>query len=184
LNYACSIWTSAAWSLIRELQVFQSKCLRIATVHLGTSVTGKFTRVWEFVFRRPHQSPDWQFRLKVRWCGKPGNSADICSDRGLTWPTWSASQGWCRLQSVAAAMAAQLTKRIVPSRHFSDTLTEGFPWFFLSCKANAREYLERRGTARNPPQAWRFHQSARPPRRRPFGRNYATLGSNPRKPSN
>jgi hypothetical protein len=34
------------------------------------------------------------------------------------------------------------------SRHFSTTLTEGFPCFFLSCKTNARDNSQRRGTAR------------------------------------
>jgi hypothetical protein len=31
MDYACPVWRSAARSHIRKLQVFQSKCLRIAT---------------------------------------------------------------------------------------------------------------------------------------------------------
>jgi hypothetical protein len=34
------------------------------------------------------------------------------------------------------------------SGHFSSTLTEVFPWVFLSCKENARVNSQRRGTAR------------------------------------
>ena len=36
--------------------------------------------------------------------------------------------------------------------HSSATLTEGFPCFLLSCKANARYNPQRQGTARNLPK--------------------------------
>jgi Flp pilus assembly pilin Flp len=46
------MWRSTARSHVRKLQVLQSKFLRIATNHLGTWVTGKFTRISGF-----HSSP-------------------------------------------------------------------------------------------------------------------------------
>jgi hypothetical protein len=47
MYYACPIWTSAARTHIRKLQLLQSKCLHIATSapwYIGTS---KFTKTWE-----------------------------------------------------------------------------------------------------------------------------------------
>jgi len=38
MDYACPFWRSAARSHIRKLQVLQSMCLRIATIHLGAMV--------------------------------------------------------------------------------------------------------------------------------------------------
>ena len=88
-------------------------------------------------------------------------------------------------QSVAQVTAARSTKGIVATRHFSATLTEGFPSFFLICNANARIWPKSRGAAHIPPQVQRLYQSVCPLHpSRPFGRNYATLGSNPRKPPN
>lgn len=50
MEYAWRIWKSAARCHVRKLQVSQSRCLRIASVNLGTSVTGKFMMIWEFRF--------------------------------------------------------------------------------------------------------------------------------------
>jgi hypothetical protein len=52
MDYACPVWRSAARTHFRRLQVLQSKCLR-----LGTSVTGKFTRIWEFRYSPTTSEP-------------------------------------------------------------------------------------------------------------------------------
>jgi hypothetical protein len=71
MDYACPVWRSATRSRVRKLQVLQSKCLRIATNAPCTLVTGKFTRNWGFLFRRPHQGINRELRLKVNCCGNP-----------------------------------------------------------------------------------------------------------------
>jgi hypothetical protein len=47
-DYACPIWRFAARTHVRNLLVFQSKCLRIATSAPCYVVTGKFTTSWKF----------------------------------------------------------------------------------------------------------------------------------------
>jgi hypothetical protein len=47
LDYACPIWRCAVRSYVNQLQVLQSKCFALLLVHLGTSVIGKFMRIWE-----------------------------------------------------------------------------------------------------------------------------------------
>jgi hypothetical protein len=67
---------------------------------------------------------------------------------------------------------------------FSATPTEVLPWFSsVVSRMPAYNFMQRRGTARIPPQAQRPHQSARI-QSRVRNCDYATLGSNPRKPSN
>ena len=48
MDYACPVWRHVAPSHLKSLQVIQSKCLRSATAHLGTSVTFSYTRTWGF----------------------------------------------------------------------------------------------------------------------------------------
>ena len=50
MDYACPACRSAARTHVRKLQVLQSKCLRLVTDALGTLVTGRFTRIWVFLF--------------------------------------------------------------------------------------------------------------------------------------
>jgi hypothetical protein len=52
MDYSCPAWRSAARTHIRRLQVLQTKCLRLVTLPLGTSVAGRFTRISVF-----HYSP-------------------------------------------------------------------------------------------------------------------------------
>jgi hypothetical protein len=41
---------ATAYSRVRRTQVLQTKRLRIPTVHLGTMVTRRFTKIWVFCF--------------------------------------------------------------------------------------------------------------------------------------
>ena len=62
------------------------------------------------------------------------------------------------------------------NRHSSATLTEVFPCFFLSCKANARVYLAKTGHG---PHSYQLRDT--------FTRlvhRFTTMSSNPRKPFN
>jgi hypothetical protein len=56
--------------------------------HHGTLVTGRFTRIWDSILRQPHQSTDWEFQLKVSWCGEPLSSA--------TWKVLVPTRGWLK----------------------------------------------------------------------------------------
>ena len=74
--------------------------LSFLPLHRGTSVTGNFSRIWEFRF-----SPTTSESLPrvstqsylMRGTLYFGNRVDICADRRLTRATWSASWGWWRL---------------------------------------------------------------------------------------
>jgi hypothetical protein len=47
------------------------------------------------------------------------------------------------------------------AEHVSAALTEGLPWFFsIVRQMPGHKLMQRRGTARNPPPAWRPHLSA------------------------
>jgi hypothetical protein len=69
-------------------------------------------------------------------------------------------------------------------RRFSATPTEVLPWFSsVARRMPGYNFMQRRGTARIPPQAQRPHQSACT-QSRIRNCDSATLGSNHRKPSN
>jgi hypothetical protein len=103
----------------------------LLVVHLGPSAAG----TGGSVFRRPHQSPNREFRLKVTWCGEPLSSAIWrCPRINLTHPKRKP-----RVYKVEACVtAAPPSNRFVSNWHFLATMTKGFPRFFLSCKANTR----------------------------------------------
>jgi hypothetical protein len=48
MDYACPIWRSAAHSHVRKLQCYNPSVFALRLTHLGTLVTGKFTRICGF----------------------------------------------------------------------------------------------------------------------------------------
>jgi hypothetical protein len=140
MDYACPVWRSAARSNIRKLQALQSTCLRIATGASWNSSNRQNDENLVVPFFTYHiivLTESFDSKLAVA-----GNSLIRQLGRYLrwsrvTWPTRSASQGCWKLRSVAATTAARPTNWIAPKWHFSSTLTEVFPWFFLTCKTNA-----------------------------------------------
>jgi len=48
MDYACPAWRSAAHSLVRRLQMLQSKCLCLATGAPWYVITGRSMRIWAF----------------------------------------------------------------------------------------------------------------------------------------
>jgi len=67
MDYAFSIWRSAASTHSRKVQVLKFKCLRIATIAPSHNVNRKFTRIWKF-HSFPATSNIW---VKVSWGGNP-----------------------------------------------------------------------------------------------------------------
>ena len=57
MDYACPAWKSADRTDVRRLQVLHSKCLRLVTGAPGTLVTGRFTRIWAFLFSPTTSEP-------------------------------------------------------------------------------------------------------------------------------
>jgi hypothetical protein len=57
IDYACPVWRSAARTHIRILQVLQPKCRRRLRAPLGTSVTGRFRRIWVFRYSSTTSEP-------------------------------------------------------------------------------------------------------------------------------
>jgi hypothetical protein len=47
---------------------FNPSDFALLLVHLGTLITGKFTRIWSSILRRPHQSSNREFRFQFCWC--------------------------------------------------------------------------------------------------------------------
>jgi len=147
MDYACPAWKSAAHNHVRKLQVLQSKCLRLA---IGSS--------WYVINRQIHEGlgvPMFadhitalteSFDSKLANVGTPlyGNSADTVTE---CWPRCLARRpravGDSRpVEAVGSNGQVDLTNgvRCWSGERPSVTLTEGFPCFFLSCKANARVY--------------------------------------------
>jgi hypothetical protein len=109
MDYACPVWTSATRSHIKKLQLLQSKCLRVA---------------W---YKQIHDD-----------LGVPYFSDHI---RHLT------ERFDSKLVGVGNPLVARLGRHALAecwagptggSVHFLTTITEAFPWFFLSCWTNAR----------------------------------------------
>jgi hypothetical protein len=95
-----------------------------------------------FYFRRSHQSTDWEFRLKVSWCGEPLSSA--------TWKAPVSTKGWLKSPTgnrgglmfsspdeAVHKKAAKSAQRVV--FNYSATLTEDirdFPQLQGKCKSS------------------------------------------------
>jgi hypothetical protein len=90
-------------SLVRKLHVLQYKCLRIAT---NTSWCVGNRQIHEDlggdIFRRPHQTANCEFRLKVSSCG----------DSSATWKVLAPTKGW--LKSPTVLTEAQQASRGCP----------------------------------------------------------------------
>jgi hypothetical protein len=100
--------------------------------HIGTLVTGKFTKIRGSILRRPHHSTDWEFRLKVSWCGEALSSAKwkapVPTKGWLNSPT--GNRGGLMFSRPAEAVHKNSTKsaqRLVSN--YSATLTEVFRAF-------------------------------------------------------
>jgi hypothetical protein len=87
MDCACPIWRPAAGSHVRNLQVLKSLSVFVLpTTHLGTLVTGRFTRIWGF-----HSSPTTSEHCPrvstvsylIRRNPYYDNLEDACADRGL-----------------------------------------------------------------------------------------------------
>jgi hypothetical protein len=65
IDYMCPVLRFPASFHVVQMQVRQSKCLRIANNALCTFVTIKYTRIWESLFYRPHQISNLEIRFKV-----------------------------------------------------------------------------------------------------------------------
>jgi hypothetical protein len=151
---AYPIWRSAARSRVRKLQVLQSKCLRIAT-NAPWYVSNRQIHEDLGILRRPHQSTDWEFRLKVSLCAEPHSSA--------TWKAPVPTKGWLKSSTgnrgglmfsrpaeAVPKKTAKSAQRVVSN--YSASLTEvfrAFPQLQGKCQG-----IVQKGTARLP-QSWR-----------------------------
>ena len=113
---------------------------------LVSLVTGRFTRIWVFLFRQPHQSPNLEFRLKVSWHGEPLSSE--------TRQIFTLAEGWprrskCIAIATGASRSVEATVSWWPSRPNKSCPAVifqalfgcpdwGFTVIFLTCKLNAR----------------------------------------------
>jgi hypothetical protein len=138
---------------------YNPSVLALLLAPVGTLVAGRFTRIWVFRFCRPHQGPDCQLELKVSWREESPSAA--------TRQILMLTEGWPRrlTRKPRAAGASRpveatvrngqidLTNRVRrwSADRLSDTLTEGFSSFFLSCKANAGVYNAKSGHGTHSP---------------------------------
>jgi len=144
-------WTTCAPSgglpltaILGNCRCFSPCVFALLPVQLGTLVTSKFTRTWEFLFL-PTTSGLWEIRLlKVSWCGKPLSYAA----RQLTklWPGFlKAGRSGSTTSPGYPQKTAMSIHWIVLNWHFSTTLTEVLLCFFLQFKANASANHEKMG---------------------------------------
>jgi hypothetical protein len=76
MHYACPVLISAAHTQVRKLRVIQLMRFRpVATVSLYVCNKQIHESLGNYIFRRPHQSPNREFRLRISWCGEPPSSA-------------------------------------------------------------------------------------------------------------
>jgi hypothetical protein len=163
MDYVCPIWRSTARTHVRRLQVLQSKCL-----HLVTSAP------WYLSNRQIHEDlgvPLFADHIRAlivsfdsRWTDM-GNPLVRQLGRYLHWPRVCASALCISLerrgQQAGRGHHLSIVKSTKRIKHLSDALTEIFPWFFLSFKANvgALENDAKLGHGPHSPQAWRPHRS-------------------------
>jgi hypothetical protein len=114
-----------------------SSVFALHLTHLATLVT---TSIWGFHSSRPHQSTNWEFRLKVSWCGEFLSSA--------TWKALVLSEGCLMSPTVyrgglmfsrpveAAPKKAKSVQWVLSNTTRLPRLR--FSVLFLSCKANSR----------------------------------------------
>ena len=156
-DYACPAWRFAARTHVRRLQVLQSKCLPLAT-----------DTPWYVSSRQIHEDlsvPLFADHIRTLTANCDSKLADMGNppvrqlSRYLRWPrvdpiAWRESQGRQGPAGHRLTMAKS-TKRIAfgagQLSAFRDTLNEVFPWFFLSCKANARVYYAKSGHGQHSP---------------------------------
>lgn len=65
MDYACTLWRSAAVTRVRKLQVLQTKCLSIATKDLGTFLTANSIWFVSSSLYWPYQISHKEIGLKV-----------------------------------------------------------------------------------------------------------------------
>jgi hypothetical protein len=144
-------WTMRAGGHVRNLRVFQSKCLRIASgAPWYISNRETYEDLGVTFFANHIRAVTINFDSELAGVGTPyyGDLVDTCADRRLTRVTESQAMVDCcqqtRRRSAKNGCQVDKTNRAkpVPSRHFSATLTEVFLRVFLSCKANAREWCK------------------------------------------
>jgi hypothetical protein len=95
--------TSGSWRLVKP------GAFALLLVHLGTSVTCKFTMIWEFLFCRTHQSSDRELRLKIPWCGEPL--------RSTTQQIFTLTKGWTTLPAPRAA-GAEFSRQVEAAKRW------------------------------------------------------------------
>jgi hypothetical protein len=75
IDHEYPIWSSAAPShMSGSCKCCNPSVIALRLSHVGTLVTGKFTRIW-WSHSSPTASKHWEFRPKVSWCGEPLSSA-------------------------------------------------------------------------------------------------------------
>jgi hypothetical protein len=87
MDYACPIWRSAGRSHVQNLQVLQSKCLRIATNAPWYVGNGQIHEDLGIPFYADHiraLTDNFDSKLADAWNPLVGNSEGTCADRGLT----------------------------------------------------------------------------------------------------
>jgi hypothetical protein len=163
MDYACPVWRSTAQCHIRKLQVFQCKCLRIAT-----------DAPWYISNRQIHEDLGVPFFADhIRALTESFDSKLADAGNPLVWQLGRyLTEGWPKSpEAQAKGDDGQQTGRGRPwnghqvdqtnraqqssFRRFSATPTEVLPWF-----SSVVRRMPRRGTARIPPQAQRPHRSA------------------------
>jgi len=152
MEFCCTSSSSVPWWTMRALsrgppltpipgicRCCSPSVFALLPMHRGTSLTGKFTRIWEFL-TLPTTSYLWDIQLKVRWCGESlCYTAQHIFTLSECWPG-SAKTGRSGSKTCLATRKgsyvdimnrAQLALFDYPDWGF-------FCAFFLSFKANAR----------------------------------------------
>jgi hypothetical protein len=189
MDYACPIWRCAARSYVKQLQVLQSKCLRIATGapwYISSRQIHDDLRVPFFEEHTTALTESYDSKL-----AGGGNPLVRQLGRYLRWPRADAS---CRMRKLRDQLTSQgriqnggqvdieTCSLLTSWVHFGHP-DWGFTVIFLSCKVNARVKWKKSGHGPRPPP---------PPRARRLPRSvhfeyitwFATLGSTTWHPSN
>jgi hypothetical protein len=180
----CKSWINLCSEMLTHLE-FSVCCISsvfaLLPVHLGTLLTGKFLRIWEFFSLPKRQISNWEIPLKASWCVQPlvgqlggylrwqsvdpGPLKQGDRDRHLVLATSARRPCW-HIESCQPALF------VYPERLF--------PCFFHSCKANARVYHAKTGHGQHYSHVRRINCTGISPT---LTSNMPILGSNPIKPS-
>jgi hypothetical protein len=135
-------------------QCWNQSVFALRLTHLGTLVTGKFTRIWGITFLAD-QSINWELRLKVSWFG---NMKSLVPTKDwLMSPT--GSRGGLTISRPVEAAPKKAVQRVVS--YLLVCPDWSFSCFSSVVGANSRVYF--RGGRVRLPQSWRRSAKMSPP---------------------